>query len=105
MSYITHGNENSLPMRVKSQCALLRANIDEFEKSKKAPGGIEVTALEHFPDQQTLPSNRALIKSRQTMIDHDEQEIQLQFYRTLLTEVEAQPCSESPNNPQAMQQD
>lgn len=105
MSYITHGNENSLPMRVKSQCALLRANIDEFVKSKKSPGGIPITALEHFPGQQTLQSTRALTKSNQSMIDNDEGDIQLQFFRTLLREVEAQPCSPSPSNPQAMQQD
>ena len=35
MAYISNGNDDSLPMRVKSQCILLRASIDEFEKIKK----------------------------------------------------------------------
>ena len=105
MSYITQSNENSLPMRVKSQCALLRANVDEFVKNKKTPGGIPITTLEHFPDQQSLQSTRALAKSSQSMIEYDEGDIQLQFFRTLLSEVEAQPCSPPPSNPQAMQQD
>ena len=99
MGYMTHGNENSLPMRVKSQCALLRANIDEFEKSKRTPGNAApAPSIDRFPAQ----SNRAV--TNKSMIS-DERDVQLQFYRSLVAEVDSDPRSASPANPQAMQQD
>ena len=104
MAYISNGNDDSLPMRVKSQCVLLRANIDEFEKSKKTIG----TTNDRFPDENTL---KALDSTRPSMITTrkdlliNEREAQLKFYQTIVDELEFDQCSISTQNPNAMQQD
>jgi hypothetical protein len=105
MAYISNGNDDSLPMRVKSQCVLLRANIDEFEKSKKTIG----ITNDRFPDENTL---KALDSTRPSMITTttkdlsiNEREAQLKFYQTIVDELEFNQCSISTQNPNAMQQD
>ncbi|CAF2647809.1 unnamed protein product [Rotaria sp. Silwood2] len=107
MAYITNGNDDSLPMRVKSQCVLLRADIDQFEKSKKT---IETTN-NRFKDENTLkiidstrPSMITTTSTRKDLITH-EHNTQLKFYQTIVNELEFHQCSISIQNPNAMQQD
>jgi hypothetical protein len=97
MAFIINGNDNTIPMRVKSQCALLRANIDEFEKSKKV-SGTTVTTLDRFPDQRISKWNRSSSITKR--------ESQLRFYQRLVNELEQHPpCALSSGHSQAMQQD
>ncbi|CAF3617813.1 unnamed protein product [Adineta steineri] len=101
LAYISNGNDDSLPMKVKSQCILLRASIDEFEKSKKTVG----TTNNRFPDEnvlKVLDSNHSAIAKDLVTQDHD---IQLKFYQTIINELEIQQCSLSTQNLNAMQQD
>jgi hypothetical protein len=101
MAYITNGNDDSLPVRVKSQCLLLRANIDEFEKSKKTLD----TTNNRFPDEnilKVLDSTRSTARQDFSGSDRD---AQLKFYQTIVNELEFQQCSISTHHPTAMQQD
>ena len=81
-------------MRVKSQCALLRAKIDTFEKSKKTVG----TAEDRCPDEQTLKMLESLIPMKKESIGNERQS-QLRFYQSLVNELDLN------SNPNAMQQD
>ena len=81
-------------MRVKSQCALLRAKIDTFEKSKKTVG----TAEDRCPDEQTLKMLESLIPMKKESIGSERQS-QLRFYQSLVNELDLN------SNPNAMQQD
>jgi hypothetical protein len=105
MAYISNGNGDSVPMRVKSQCALLRASIDEFEKSKKIIG----TTNDRFPDENTLKILDATRPSMITTTAKDsivnERDAQLKFYQTIVNELEFHQCSISTQNSNAMQQD
>jgi hypothetical protein len=105
MAYISNGNDDSVPIRVKSQCVLLRASIDEFEKSKKT---IETTN-HRFPDENIL---KILDSTRPSMITPttknlitNERDAQLKFYQTIVNELEFHQYSISTQNPNAMQQD
>jgi hypothetical protein len=105
MAYISNGNDDSVSMRVKSQCVLLRASIDEFEKSKKTIR----TTNHRFPDENTL---KVLDSTRPSMITitrkdliTNERDAQLKFYQTIVNELEFHQCSTSTQNPNAMQQD
>jgi hypothetical protein len=105
MAYVSNGNDDSVPMRIKSQCILLRASIDEFEKSKKTIG----TTNDRFPDENTL---KVLDSTRPSMITTmkkdliiNERDAQLKFYQTIVNELEFHQCSISTQNSNAMQQD
>ena len=98
---MSNGSDDSIPVRVKSQCILLRANIDEFEKSKK---NLE-TAASRFPDENILKIfDRTSSTTNPTSIvnDHD---AKLKFYQTLISELEFHQHSTSMENSNAMQQD
>lgn len=105
MSYVTNGNDDSLPMRIKSQCILLRASIDEFEKSKKT---LEIKT-NRFPDENLLQLLDATRPSMliTTKIDSmmNERDAQLKFYQTIVNELEFHQCSISTTNANEMQQD
>ena len=73
-------------MRVKSQCALLRSNIDKFEKNIKSSASL--ISWEKIP-------------WRHSALENHEHQDKLQFYRTLFTECQSLSCSTS----QPMQQD
>jgi hypothetical protein len=106
MAYISNGNDDSLPMRVKSQCVLLRVSVDEFEKSKKTVR----TTNERLPDENTLkvldstrPSMMITTIGKDLIIN--ERDAQLKFYQTIVNELEFHQCSISTQNSNAMQQD
>ncbi len=105
MAYISNGNGDSIPMRVKSQCILLRASVDGFEKSKKT---IETTN-NRFPDEnilKVLDSNRpSMITTIRKDLIANERDEQLKFYQTIVNELEFDQCSISTQNSNAMQQD
>ncbi|CAF3901730.1 unnamed protein product [Rotaria sp. Silwood1] len=105
MAYITNGNDDSLPKRVKSQCLLLRADIDEFEKNKKTIG----TTNNRFSNENTLKILDSVRSSMITTTRKDlitnEHNVQLKFYQTIVNELEFHKCSISIQNPNAMQQD
>jgi len=86
-------------MRVKSQCILLRASIDQFEKSKKNIG----TTNERFPDEKILKILESIRTKKDLVIN--ERIDQLKFYQTIVNELEFHQCSISIQNPNAMQQD
>ena len=94
LAYISDGNDDALPLRVKSQCALLRAKIDTFEKSKKTVG----TAEDRCPDEQTLKMLDSLILTKKDASSNERQS-QLSFYQSLVNELDFY------SNPNAMQQD
>jgi len=106
MAYISNGNGDSVPMRVKSQCVLLRASVDKFEKSKKIIG----TTNDRVPDENIL---KILDATRPSMITTtirkdliaNERDEQLKFYQTIVNELEFHQCSISTQNSNAMQQD
>jgi hypothetical protein len=101
MAYVTNGNDDSLPMRIKSQCILLRSSIEQFEKSKTTLG----TTNDRFPDEnilKVLDSNRSTIKKDLFI---NERDAQLKFYQTIVNELEFQQCSISTQNSDEMQQD
>lgn len=85
-------------MRIKSQCILLRASVDQFEKSKKT----SVTKNERLPDENTL---RILDSIRPTMINMNKDDGQLKFYQMLVNQLEFDQSSGDIQNPNAMQQD
>lgn len=96
MGYISSGNDDSIPMKVKSQCVLLRANIDEFEKNIKSMNN-------RFPDENIL---KILDSTRPSMIEtKNESNSQLKFYQTIVNELEFYQCSISNQNSNEMQQD
>ncbi|UJR09222.1 hypothetical protein I4U23_013469 [Adineta vaga] len=101
LAYISNGNDDSLPVRVKSQCIPLRASIDEFEKSKK-----NVVATDNrIPDENVLKildSTNSTTKQKSIVDGYD---IQLKFYQTIVNELEFHQCSISTQNPNEMQQD
>jgi hypothetical protein len=106
MAYISNGNGDSIPMRVKSQCILLRAKVDEFEKSKKKIG----TTNDRFPDENILKIlDSTRLSMTTTTIRKDlianERDAQLKFYQTIVNELEFHQCSISTENSNAMQQD
>ncbi|CAF3559250.1 unnamed protein product [Rotaria sp. Silwood1] len=105
MAYITNGNDDSLPKRVKSQCLLLRADIDEFEKNKKTIG----TTNNRFSNENTLKIfdsvRSSMIKTTRKDLITNEHNVQLKFYQTIVNELEFHKCSISIQNPNAMQQD
>lgn len=86
-------------MRVKSQCILLRASVDEFEKSKKQNGG---TTNQRFPDEIIL---RMLDSTRPTRNDMNKDDGQLKFYQMIVDELEFDRCSIAVSDPNTMQQD
>jgi hypothetical protein len=101
MAYILNGNDDSLPMRVKSQCLILRASIDEFEKSKKTIGSTD----NRFPDENTLKILDSIRSMTRKDLITNEYDDQLKFYQRIVNELEFHQCSSSTQNPNAMQQD
>jgi len=108
MAYMSNSNDDSLPMRVKSQCILLRASIDEFEKRKKT---LEIKN-NCFLDENKLKiidSIRPSMLTTTTTIKKDlmmnERDAQLKFYQTIVNELEFHQCSISTQNSNAMQED
>lgn len=85
-------------MRIKSQCILLRASVDEFEKSKKLIGNNN----ERFPDETVL---RMLDSTRPAMNNANKDDGQLKFYQMMVNELEFDRCSIAVSNPNAMQED
>lgn len=75
-------------MRIKSQCILLRASVEQFEKNKKSNGMIN----EHEETFRILNSTR-------TAMNRDDG--QLKFYQMLVKQLEFDQSSDS----NAMQQD
>ncbi|CAF1306552.1 unnamed protein product [Rotaria sordida] len=106
MAYITNGNDDSLPIRVKSQCALLRADIDEFEKNKKTIG----TTNNHCTNENILKildstqPSMITTATRNDLITND-YNTQLKFYQTIVNELEFHQCSISQEISNTMQQD
>jgi hypothetical protein len=83
-------------MRVKSQCILLRSNVDEFEKRKKMIG----TTNEQFPNENILQILNTIRTTKDLVIN--DYEDQLKFYQTIVNELELHQCSITSNE---MQQD
>ncbi len=104
MGYIFNGNDDSVPIRVKSQCILLRASVDEFEKRKKTIG----TTNERFSDEnllKILDSTRPSMITTNNYLITNERDDQLEFYQTIVNELEFDQYSISTQNSNAMQQD
>jgi hypothetical protein len=80
MAYILNGNDDSLPMRVKSQCLILRASIDEFEKSKKTIGSTD----NRFPDENTLKILDSIRSMTRKDLITNEYDDQLKFYQRIV---------------------
>lgn len=74
---------------MKSQCLLLRANIDEFERSKTALDTVNDRPLDENI-LKALDSARATTRHDRSATDLD---AQLKFYRTLVDELELQQCN------------
>ncbi len=102
MAYISNSNDNSLPMRVKSQCVLLRSSIDEFEKSKNTIG----TTNNSYGDENTLKILDSIqSKIKKDLIINERDDDQLKFYQTIINELEFHQSSLTIQHPNAMQQD
>lgn len=87
LAFIHRGHDPSIVTRVKSQCALLRANIDELEKNKKSSTSVA-------PKLDRVP--RTII-SRTFNIDRN---VQMKFYQRLIEESQGDESSD-----EAMQED
>ncbi len=101
IAYTSNGNDDSLPIRVKSQCAPLRANIDEFEKSKRTLG----TTNNRFLNENILKVFDSIRSTTRKDLIANERDAQLKFYQMIVDELEFHQCSISTQNPNAMQQD
>ena len=104
MAYLSNGNDDLVPVRVQSQCALLRANINEFEKNKKVIG----TTNNRFPEETILKvldsTQSSVITTRKDSTTNDD-DTQLKFYQTIVNELGFYQCAMSRQNLNAMQQD